>query len=87
MDTRHSMTVLPAGLTPRGLSRVAAAAYIGVSPCLFDRLVAEGRMPRPARIYRRLVWDRERLDGAFSALWDASHQGAAVDTAAPEFAL
>src|SRR5690242_17745827 len=38
--------VLPASLPPRGLSRVQAAAYVGVSPVLFDELVKDGRMPK-----------------------------------------
>ena len=62
--------VLPQSLAPRGLSRVQAAAYIGVSPALFDQLVQEGRMPKPTRINVRIVWDRIKLDEAFAALSD-----------------
>jgi predicted DNA-binding transcriptional regulator AlpA len=62
--------VLPASLPPRGLSRVAAAAYVGVSPTKFDELVKDGRMPRPKRIDARAVWDRKQLDAAFDALPD-----------------
>jgi predicted DNA-binding transcriptional regulator AlpA len=57
-------------LAPRGLSRVEAAAYIGVSPSLFDLLVRDGRMPGPKRINARTVWDRYELDAAFEALPD-----------------
>lgn len=53
---------------PRGLSRVEAARYIGVSPGTFDRLVEEGVMPKPKRIRARLVYDRLELDAAFDAL-------------------
>jgi len=60
--------VLPASLAPRGLSRVQAAAYIGVSPALFDQMVGDGRMPKPTRINSRTVWDRVKLDEAFAAL-------------------
>jgi hypothetical protein len=60
--------VLPISLPPRGLSRVQAAAYIGVSPTLFDEMVGDRRMPRPKRINRRLVWDRFLLDIAFQEL-------------------
>jgi predicted DNA-binding transcriptional regulator AlpA len=60
--------MLPAGLAPRGLSRVQAAAYIGVSPSLFDEMVKDGRLPKPTRINARTVWDRIRLDEAFAAL-------------------
>jgi len=59
---------LPPSLAPRGLSRVQAAAYIGVSPPLFDEMVKDGRMPQPIRINARVVWDRLQLDDAFAAL-------------------
>jgi predicted DNA-binding transcriptional regulator AlpA len=52
----------------RGLSRVEAAAYIGISPSKFDELVADGRMPRPVPIDSRRVWDIRQLDLAFDAL-------------------
>jgi predicted DNA-binding transcriptional regulator AlpA len=51
----------------RGLSRDEAAMYCGVSATLFDRLVADGRMPGPRRIGRR-VWDIRSLDVAFDEL-------------------
>jgi predicted DNA-binding transcriptional regulator AlpA len=57
-------------IEPRGLSRVTAAAYIGVSPALFDEMVSDGRMPSPKRVNSRTVWDRKRLDEAFEALPD-----------------
>ncbi|MFG1263630.1 helix-turn-helix transcriptional regulator [Xanthobacter aminoxidans] len=60
--------ILPPSLAPRGLSRVEAAAYIGVSPSLFDDLVADGRMPKPKLLNARHVWDRLRIDAAFEAL-------------------
>ena len=60
--------VLPRSLPPRGLSRVQAAAYIGVSPSKFDEMVRDGLMPRPKRIGARTVWDRHRLDEAWDAL-------------------
>jgi predicted DNA-binding transcriptional regulator AlpA len=62
--------ILPSSLPPRGLSRVQAAAYIGVSPSLFDEMVIDGRMPKPTRINSRTVWDRVKLDDAFAALPD-----------------
>ena len=67
---RKRENVLPTSLPPRGLSRVQAAIYIGVSPTLFDVMVGDGRMPKAARINTRLVWDRWRLDEAFAALPD-----------------
>jgi predicted DNA-binding transcriptional regulator AlpA len=57
-------------LVPRGLSRVEAAIYVGVSPSLFDIMVKDRRMPGPKRINSRAVWDRYELDGAFEALPD-----------------
>ena len=59
---------LPAGAIPRGLSRAAAAEYIGVSTGLFDEMVGDGRMSRPKSINRRKVWDRYALDDSFEAL-------------------
>jgi len=57
-------------IEPRGLSRVEAAAYVGVSPSLFDEMVKDGRMPQPKRINSRTVWDRRLLDAAFEDLPD-----------------
>ena len=62
--------VLPQNLPPRGLRRVEAAAYVGISPTKFDELVKDGRMPSPKRINGRVVWDRVKLDAAFEALPD-----------------
>ena len=61
-------SVLPQSLAPRGLSREQAAAYVGISPSLFDMAVKDGRMPAPKRINARTVWDRLQLDAAFAAL-------------------
>lgn len=50
---------------PRGLSREQAAAYVGVSPNVFDWEVAQGIWPpgeRRGPKGRRLVWDRELLN-------------------------
>lgn len=77
MSSRYD--ALPMSLPPRGLSREAAAGYVGVSASKFDQLVDDGRMPRPRRIDTRRVWDRSALDAAFDALpgsdeanpWDA----------------
>jgi predicted DNA-binding transcriptional regulator AlpA len=62
--------VLPPSLAPRGLSRIEAAAYVGVSASLFDQMVADGRMPSPKTVNSRVIWDRLRLDEAFDALPD-----------------
>lgn len=54
--------------TRRGLSRVLAAGYVGVSPNKFDQMVMDGRMPKPKRIDGRKVWDVRTLDQFFDAL-------------------
>lgn len=58
----------PIAYPPRGMSRDAAARYIGVSTTKFDEMVADGRMPKPKRVDARVIWDRLRLDAAFSDL-------------------
>jgi len=55
-------------IEPRGLNRVKAAAYVGVSTSLFEEMVSDGRMPRPKRVNSRMVWDRRGLDASFDAL-------------------
>lgn len=59
---------LPRALPPIGLSREIAAAFIDVSPTKFDEMVKDGRMPRPKQIDSRRVWDRRKVEKAFSAL-------------------
>lgn len=54
--------------TARLLSRVEGAAYAGVSPSTFDRMVADGMMPGPKRVYGRVLWDVRALDAAIDAL-------------------
>lgn len=68
--TKHR-DLLPLSLPPRGLSRLAAAAYIGISATLFDEMVKDGRMPSPKKVNSRSVWDRKRLDEAFEMLPDS----------------
>jgi hypothetical protein len=42
--------------------------YVGVGASLFDRLVDDGRMPRPRQIDGRKVWDIRALDLSFDGL-------------------
>jgi hypothetical protein len=49
----------------RGLSRVDAAMYIGVSPSKFDELRKGGRVSPPRLIDGRKVWDVIELDRDF----------------------
>jgi excisionase family DNA binding protein len=52
----------------RGLSRIEAAMYLGISPSKFDELIKDGRMPRPRMIDSRKLWDLHELDMAFDEL-------------------
>lgn len=54
--------------TRRGLSRVEAANYIGVSPTTFDKMVIAREMPGPKRVGSRKIWDVRALDLAFDDL-------------------
>ncbi len=67
----------------RGLRRVEAATYIGISDTKFDQLVADGRMPPPKRIDTVVVWDQDELDIAFSSL-PHGQEFPAVPEAKPE---
>lgn len=58
----------PLSYPPRGLSREEAARYVGVGTSLFDEMVRDRRMPKPKLINSRVVWDRAKLDMAFSEL-------------------
>ena len=53
---------------PRGMSRDEAARYVGVGNTKFDEMVADGRMPRPKRVDGRVIWDRLRIEAAFTDL-------------------
>jgi excisionase family DNA binding protein len=53
---------------PRGLSREGAARYVGVGPSTFDKLIEEGRMPKPLRVGKRVIWDRLKVEAAFAEL-------------------
>lgn len=59
---------LPPQLPPLGLSREAAAQYVGISATKFDELVNDGLMPAPKKIGSRKIWDRRAVVLAFSAL-------------------
>jgi predicted DNA-binding transcriptional regulator AlpA len=66
--------ILPA-LEPRGLGRAVAAAYVGISPSTFDKMVDDGRMPQPKMVEKRQIWDRRALDEAFADLPDRRADG------------
>ena len=67
--------VLPNGVLPRGLSRAEAARYVGVSTGTFDKMVTDKLMPRPIRVYGRVLWDVRAVDACFDAL-DTKPDGA-----------
>lgn len=59
-------THLPMGVTPRLLSREAAARYVGLSAGAFAAEVAAGTFPAPFLLKRtrRRLWDVRALDAA-----------------------
>lgn len=58
-----STSKMPNGMTVRCLNKRQAAAYIGVSPNTFARMVQNNEAPKPIQIsQRRLVWDVKQLD-------------------------
>ncbi len=59
---------LPDSLPPIGVNREQAAALIGISASLFDRLVHEGMMPDARMVFGRLVWDVQEVATAFRAM-------------------
>jgi excisionase family DNA binding protein len=52
------------------MSRDEAARYVGVGVTKFAEMVADGRMPRPKRVDGRVIWDRLRVEAAFTDLPD-----------------
>jgi hypothetical protein len=59
----------------RGLSRVEAAMYIGISPSKFDQLREDGRIGPAKLIDARKLFAIEMLDDFFDALPDENHDG------------
>ena len=52
----------------RGMRRETAAWYVGVSVTKFNEMVADGRMPRRTRVDGCVIWDRLKVDAAFTDL-------------------
>jgi hypothetical protein len=50
------------GAVTRGYPQEVAAAYLGLGVERFLEEVAEGRLPKPRKYGKRLVWDRAALD-------------------------
>lgn len=66
--SKRQHDILPTSLPPIGINRDQAAAFIGVSATLFDRLVHDGLMPDARVLRSRLVWDVDEIAAAFRAL-------------------
>jgi hypothetical protein len=66
----------------RGLSRVEAAMYLGISPSKFDEMRKDGRIGPAKVIDGRKVFDVRTLDENFDALPDENHDEAEDWTAA-----
>lgn len=65
--TRSRADGVVPGLPPRFLTKEQAAAYVGVSPNVFEQEVAKGMWPSPLRRGDRggrLTWDRILLDAS-----------------------
>lgn len=66
--THEDRLLGPMPFAPKGLSRTEAARHIGVSTTTFDKMVGDGRMPRPKLVGSRVLWDRYKLEAFFDAL-------------------
>ena len=60
----------------RGLSRVEAAMYLGVSPSKFDEMRKDGRVGPAKLIDGRKVFDVRMLDEIFDALPEENYEAA-----------
>lgn len=54
------------------LNRVEAAAYCGVSPSTFDKMLSDGLVPHPVKVYACRLYDVRRLDQALDCLSDGA---------------
>jgi len=60
MPSKSDLTIVP-----RGLRRVTAASYLGISPSHFDKQRAAGAIPPPREMFGVVLWDRRDLDALF----------------------
>jgi excisionase family DNA binding protein len=70
------MRALERPIPRRGLSRVEAAMYLGISPSKFDELRHSGQIGPAKIIGTRKLFDIEALDQFFDALPEEINQGA-----------
>jgi hypothetical protein len=66
--TRATASPASRPIPRRGLSRVEAAAYLGISPSKFDELRKAGRIGPPKILDARRLYAIEILDEFFDAL-------------------
>lgn len=65
MTTAHANDNTRGGIVPRGLRRVDAARYLGISPSHFDAQRKAGNIPAPKQMLGVVLWDRNDLDRLF----------------------
>lgn len=65
MTPAHANDNARGGITPRGLRRVDAARYLGISPSHFDAQRKAGNIPAPRNMLGVVLWDRNDLDRLF----------------------
>lgn len=65
MTALHTNDNTRGGIIPRGLRRVDAARYLGISPSHFDAQRKAGSIPAPKQMLGVTVWDRHDLDRLF----------------------
>lgn len=68
------------------LNREEAAAAVGVSPAVFDRMVAAGELPAPIRsqVARRMFWSVDALRAAMLGQPAPAPPPVTVDAHQPE---
>jgi hypothetical protein len=74
--------ILSRPMPRRGLSRIEAAMYLGISPSKFDEMRKDGRIGPAKLIDRRKVFDVRMLDEIFDALPEENYEEAGDWTAA-----
>jgi hypothetical protein len=90
MTLHHANDNQRGGTVPRGLRRVEAARYLGISPSHFDKQVKAGTVPAPLQLFGVSVWDRVALDVLFDSVpqakndneWDSVLHHEAAETPA-----
>ena len=79
MNAAQRANVLPQMLAPIGINREQAAAFVGISPTLYDKAVEAGTMPGPRVIGGRQVYDVQEVIEAFRRLPHKHGEAAPLD--------